>query len=370
MRILCRAGMRLMVLLALYSCGKTENDKNGLVSLKLRSTGLQSVALTLADKELPLLMLDTMTANVVELEYYKVPIRRINLVSGFDGTAYTAASPNFYTCDSSKTEDECLVDLSKSILVDNLLSTANVTDNGVTADASYDGAAIEFCKEGSATTDSYKIKIKGSVVMGGTLYYTSATQGLSSSLTSAEEVQISVKCSGKTTSFLSPVTLGPDKSVTLVIYADPNGNVFGTSSAALANSNCTGTGAYSVCASLPSIFIAVDTAVPTIERYALNVTSTKAGSAYRNLLLKLVVDSASNPVGATLQEHYRNDTAEKSLNTSFMDLNRLTKNADATYDLAYFSQTVIKNFKRGTDTGNKVLALADGTLIFNQKSIP
>lgn len=370
MRSLLRFGLGALAVVFVNGCGKKDSDSSGGLSIKLRSTGIQSVALSLKESFVPYAMLDTMLANVLELEYYKVPIRRINLVSGFDGSKYSSASPNFYACDSSKSDDDCLVDLSKSMLVDNLLSSANNTNATVTSDTSYDGAAIEFCKDGSSSSDTYKIRIKGSVVLNGTSYYTSATQGLSSSLTAAEEVQISVKCSGKSSPFLSPVTLGPSKSVSLVLYADPNGNAFATSSSTLANSNCTGTGTYSVCAALPSIFLAADATVASVERYALTVTSTKSGGAYRNLLLKLPINSEGSPIGATLQEHYRGDAAEKSLQTALVDLNQVAKNTDGTYNLTYFSQAVIQNFKRGTDTGNKILALADSTLTFNQKLLP
>lgn len=367
MRFLGSGFICILVIIALNSCGKKESDKSGSVSAKLRSTGLKSVALTSEVSIIPSRsMMATMSANIVELEYYKVPVRRIKLVAGFDGTKYSSASPNIYTCDNSKSDDDCLVDLSKSVLVDNLLASGSTTELNVSGDATYDGAAIDFCKDDHTASDTYNIRVKGSVVMGSTIYYTSATQGLSASLTAAEEVQIPVVCAGKSTPFLSPVTVGPDKSVTLVIYADPNGNVFGTSSAALANSNCTGSGTYALCASLPSVFLSADTAVPTIERYALSVTTTKSGTAYRNLMLKLLLNSADSPIGATLQEHYRNDAAEKSLNTALIDLNQVAKNSDGTYDLTYFSQSVIKNFKRGTDTGNKILALADSELTFNQ----
>lgn len=367
MRFIGKGMLFLTVVAAVNGCGTKESDKSGSVSAKFRSTGLKSVALTSEEPQISTLKtMATMTANIVELEYYKVPVRRINLVAGFDGSKYSSASPNIYSCDSSKSDDECLVDLSKSILVDNLLASSSTSELSVSGDATYDGAAIEFCKDDHTSSDTYKIRVKGSVVINGTLYYTSASQGLSSTLTAAEEAQLPVTCAGKSTPFLSSVTVGPDKSVSLVIYADPNGNVFGTNSSTLANSNCIGSGTYALCGSLPSIFLSSDTATPTIERYALTVTTTKSGSAYRNLMLKLLINSSDAPIGATLQEHYRNDTAEKSLHTALIDLNQVTKNADSTYDLTYFSQKVIQNFKRGSDSGNKILAIADAELTFNQ----
>lgn len=368
MRYYLRLSCALAVFLSFQSCGKKDSD-SGSAAIKLRSSGLHSVALSLVESMQAFTVIDTMTANTLELEYYKVPIRRISLISGFDGTKFTSSSASLFSCDASKSDDDCLVDLSKSILVDNLLPQSSVTESLSTSDASYDGAAIDFCKDGASTSDAYKIRVKGSVVMGGTLYYTSATQGLSSSLTAAEEVQLTVTCTSKLVPFLSPLTVSSGKAVSLAIYADPNGNVFGTKSPASASSNCLGSASLGVCAALPSFFLSSDETTPTIERYGLTVTTTKSGNAYRNLLLKFAFQSDGSAIGTTLQEHYRNDTAEKSLTTPLFHLSKVTKNTDSSYELKYFTQDVIKNFKRGTDSGNTVLALVDAPLVFNQKQI-
>ena len=368
MRCLFQISCAVTILLTFQSCGKKDSSK-GSIAVKLRSTGLQSVALNLNDSLPRFTLVNTSTANVLELEYYKVPVRKISLVSGFDGTKATSASSGFYSCDSSKSDDDCLVDLSKSMLVDNLLSTASSTDNTISSDASYDGASIDFCKDGTTTSDTYKIRLKGSVVMGGTLYYTSALQGLSSSLTAAEEVQIPVPCAAKLAPFLSAMSLSSDKAASLTIYADPNGNVFGTTSPSAATANCLGSSSLGVCAALPSIFLSSDSATPTVERYALTVTTMKGSNAYRNLLMKLLFGSDGSAIGATLQEHYRNDTAESALVTPLFNLSQIVKNSDSTYNLTYFSQDVIKSFKRGADSGNKILSLAPATLTFNQKQL-
>lgn len=314
-----------------------------------------------------------MLANVVTLDYYKVPIRRINLIGGGNhgATGYTTASEDFYTCDSSKTDAECSIDLSQGITVDNLLAGAGATSLTVSGDVAYDGAAVEFCPDGSGTSGgTYKVKIKGNVLMGSTTYYTSAASGLSSALTAAEEAEITVPCSGASTYFADTVTMGPDKPVSMVIYADPNGNVFGTTYKTLANSNCLGEETLALCAGTPSIFLTVDTATPTVERYKLTVTTkTSSSAAYRNLMLKMLFNSSDVIIGGTVQEYYLNDTADKSLHTAFMNLGTATKNADSTYTFGYSGASLIANFKRGTDTGNKVLTVATEVLTFSQAKL-
>jgi hypothetical protein len=255
--------------------------------------------------------------------------------------------------------------------VDNLLAGAGASSLTVSGDVSYDGAAVEFCPDGGGTSGrTYKVKIKGSVLMGSTTYYTSATSGLSSALTAAEEAEITVPCSGASTYFADTVTLGPDKPVSMVIYADPNGNVFGTTYKTLANSNCLGEETLALCAGTPSIFLTVDTATPTVERYKLTVsTKTSTSAAYRNLMLKMLFNSSDVIIGGTVQEYYLNDTADKSLHTAFMNLGTATKNADSTYAFGYSGNSIIENFKRGTDTGNKVLTTVTEVLTFNQAKL-
>jgi hypothetical protein len=96
--------------ISIAGCGAKKKTKTAAVSAKVRSTGLS--ALKLSDSDINLTTTTTgsgMLANVVTLEYYKVPVRRINLIGGGNhgATGYTSASENFYTCDASKTDAEC-----------------------------------------------------------------------------------------------------------------------------------------------------------------------------------------------------------------------------------------------------------------------
>lgn len=372
--------MKLVIFMAIAAisisgCGKKKTTKSAAVSAKVRSTGLST--LKLAGTDLDLTTTTTlgsgMLANVVTLEYYKVPIRRINLIGGGNHGAagYTTASENFYTCDAAKTDAECSIDLSQGITVDNLLAGAGASALTVEGDVTYDGAAVEFCPDGTGTTGrTYKVKIKGSVLMGSTTYYTSATSGLSSSLTAAEEAEITVPCSGASTYFADTVTLGPDKPVSMVIYADPNGNVFGTTYKTLANSNCLGEETLALCAGVPSIFLTVDSATPTVERYKLTVTTkTSSSAAYRNLMLKMLFNTSDVAIGGTIQEYYLNDTADKSLHSAFFNLGTATKNADSTFTFSFSGNSIIEKFKRGTDTGNKVLSTVTEVLTFDQAKL-
>lgn len=361
-----------LVGLVSFSCGK-KKEQTASVSAKLRSTGIKSLALDSLNvtQATSTTTLATMTGNVLELEYYKVPVRRINLVSGLGGSGYSQASPNFYACASTKSDDECRVDLSSAITVDNLLSGGgDAAEVVVESDVEYNGAAVEFCADGAGTAGgTYTVKVKGSTTLGTTKYYTSAAGGLSSALTVAEETEIIMSCGGMTTPLLAPATLGPDKTVNMVIYADPSGNVFAADNKGLANSNCTGVETLAVCTSLPSVFITVDTATPIIERYALTVTTKSEGVPYRNLLVKMLFNSSDGAIGATIQERYKNDLAPKALHTALFGMGTVTKNADGTYTFGNYTSEVIKNFKRGSDSGNQVLAAVTEVLTFDQAKI-
>jgi len=371
-------GISLSALLVM-SCTSSEDIKEASVSSKVRSTGLTSSLslVEMADQaQTQLTTLAGMRANsAFSLDYFKVPIRRINLVSGLFGTGYTSASPNFYTCDSTKTETECLVDLSQGITVDNLLTGG--TDGGTVAvesEIDYNGVSIEFCPDGSSGA-TFSARVKGSVKLASTTYYTNAANGLS--ITGpAEEASIKISCGGVTTPLATAVTLGPDKTISIVVYADPNGNVFATNYKTLANSNCTGEDTLAVCTSYPAIFSTVDTATPTVERYFLDVQDTKDGNPYADMLLKMVINSSDEPIGIVLQENYVNLTTEKLLHTPLFALTKAEKNADGTYNLQYSTSgattltNLIKNFKRGTATGLKLESgLSETAATFNVKKL-
>lgn len=314
------------------------------------------------------LFLNTMLANsTVNMESFKVPIHRVNLVAGFSGTAYSEASPAFYTCPGT-TDAECYVDLAESENIDNLLKSSGPGEVKMDRPKVYNGAAVEFCSDSTAGNNNrtFEMLLKGSVVLGEETYYTNAVSGLSLSAP-AEEVKVSAPCGGQTTYTAEPVTLGPDNPVSLVVYVEPAGALLATNFKTLVNSNCAGGESLAICASRPSIFVAVSETKPKVERYLLNVQGSKDGKPWADMLLTTLFDGSNDqPIGATVQQIYRN-TIENRLMHSLQFTLELKKDGEA-YDVSYggtSGSVWLDNLKREDGGEYTISTLVDTTVKVN-----
>jgi len=356
----------IITLCLLVSCG--EEDKKATVSAKLRSTGVDSSLLSLSRGSGGFPLLDKMTANnAIDFTSFKIPIRRINLVSGLTGSAYSSASPNFYSCETSDSED-CMVELTNSDL-DNLIAN-NGNEIKLENDTSYNGVAIEFCNSTSSETDTYDIKINGTVALGSTTYYTNAESGLSATGPS-EEATISATCSGSTTPLLQPVTLGPDKDVNIVLYADPNAMAVATNYKTLVNSNCLGEESLAICSSAVTIFGTVDTVAPTVERYRLSPTTTpSSGGSFADLFVTVLYNSADEPFGAAIHEYYGNSNLERNLHSNHFPFSEVVL-SDSKMTFNYFSTgAIIEGVNRKSDTSDlEISQLVDTTVSLDSSFI-
>ena len=301
-----------IIFLVIISVGCSKFGRKAKIGSKLRSTGN---GLALVDIEQVLqpgfvLQGNTMTANSsFNLETYKVPVSRINLVTGLKGTAYSSASPDIYQC-AGASDGECLVDLTQAITVDDVLR-GNPGEEEVEVSQesqTYEGIAVEFCH----SSREFSAIIKGSVTLGSTTYYTHAVDGLS---TAAPAQEISIKISGGgcgvTTTLLEPVTVEPDSEIKVVLYADPTGAVFATDQKVLANSNCLGSDSLAVCAGYVAVFGTVDNATPTVERYQL-----ETDGGYSDVITTIVLTSSDVPFGAYMRDLYTNKLEKKTLHSA------------------------------------------------------
>ena len=348
--------------LTIAGCGKKKEDEGSAnVGAKVRTAGPASgIALTAfkaVTKELNLA--GSLTANSsFNLESFKVPIYRVNLVTGLSGTGYNGTSPNFYTCPGS-TDADCYIDLASSADVDNLLKTGGDGSINVDEDKTYEGAALEFCGGGT----SFQMLVKGSAELGGETYYTNAAASLSKT-GPAEEVAISAACGGQTTYLQTPVVLGPDKTVNLVLYVEPAGAVLLSDNKTLVNSNCSGQETLAICASRPSVMVAVSDQRPTVERYVLDVEGSDGATPWADMLLTMIFASDGFPVGATVQQIYTNTVQARLMHSLQFTFSKVDVTASG-YNLNYggTSGTAwLSGFKRESGGTYSISTLVDSTV--------
>ena len=358
-----------LTILSSFSCGKKKSSSDlASVDAKLRSTGKAASLTNFAGSEsarsylrqeaTSLLGTAAVANSSVTIESYTVPVGRITLAQGLKGSGYTSGS-SIYECPGA-TDDSCRVDLAKTIDVDNLL---NGPGKKSVAAGTYDGIAVEFCFEHSSDKEGmgngyFDVKLKASVVIGSTTYYTNTTSGLSSTAPS-QEITLRLKGTGcgVTTKLIQPLTLADKDSATITLYADPNGSLLGTDTQApFSNITCVGSDPASLCANPVTVYGTNDSAIPTIERYSLTFTGN-GGTTYSKGLLSVLFNSSSQPIGAMTANIFNNVSSVRALNGNFNFMSVLT-NSDSTLTFqAYGSDAsslvdVISNLNRsGTSTG-------------------
>jgi len=362
------------VLICVMALGVThcqKEDKKGKAGVKVRSTGSGSLqlaarqGLAAVSPKAAMLLADARQSGMLTLDYYKVPISRINLVAGLKGTGYSSASPNLYAC-AATTDDECLVDLGSESEVDNLLKTAG-SDSVAAADAQgaseaemdpaiYDGVAVEFCHEfnaaamGSTDAGYYEARLKGTVVLNGTTYYTNTTDGLSTS-SPAEEVKVRVEGAGcgVTTPLLTAIEVVEDSTINVVLHTDPTGAIFATNDKTYANSSCVGESTLAVCTDPVAVFGTVDDTAPTVERYRLTF-----GGSYADVIATFLFNSSDTAFGATFRHLFDDTEISKTLHSSVTVMKIETNNGLLTlkgYGSDESEVTFVSDFERASHTG-------------------
>jgi len=116
-----------------------------------------------------------------------VPIRAVVLeYESEDGE--TTSDENIYECDDDEyAESGCLVEL-KDKTATNYVGTVINGENSVTVDTgTYNRIDVQYCNE---PENSYTAKLKGSVTLGGTTYYTSSTEVLTTDEASMDYVEV------------------------------------------------------------------------------------------------------------------------------------------------------------------------------------
>jgi hypothetical protein len=351
-----------LAIASIIGCGEEEGGKKIKVKTALRSTGTSGLSLMGSGTGLTTTA-DTFLANsVVTVHSFKLPIGRINLTAGDNGSGYSEASPNFYGCKGT-TNAECMVDVVNTSIKDLLAQAAaeraaetaaaaeTATSEPVEMEAppeakTYTGTAIEICAEGQGGPGkTFTAKLKASGIIGTTTYYTNATTGVSTT-GPAEETDITMDCMGRGSDLITPITMSPDADLELTFWAEPAGTILITNNGPLVNSKCTSStqGEVAFCASLPPFF---GTTVPgdaSAEKFQLNVTttpSTNASGTYADMLATAVFDAKGGAMGGTLKQIYTNTAGEEKLmHASMFEFGNLTATADKlSFKYGYPTQT-------------------------------
>jgi hypothetical protein len=345
--------------LAVAGVACKKDDDKAKVGAKVRSTGssLGLHALQLLKEKRPTAFPvadQTFRANVmVNLDYYKVPISRINLVTELSGTAYNQASSDIYTCTGANNE-ECLVDIAEKTNVDNLLKVAGKeeyeddeasgADQVEVEEQTYDGVAVEFCHNST----SYEIYLKGTVELDGVTYYTDAKNGLKTK-SPAEEVVLDATNTGcgVTTKLIQPVKTTKDSSINIVLYTDPVGSVYATDDIDFHSANgCLGKDNTGICAEPVAIFGTVDDSAPKVERYSLSFAD-----GYNDIMATILFNSDDVPFGAQLRNLYTDEVTARAANSS-ASVMAIATHSDGSFDLKrYDGEDFIAKFKRKAHTG-------------------
>jgi hypothetical protein len=228
-------------------------------------------------------------SNALEIESFRVPIKSINLVTSLPVGSASGNGRNtpVYTC-SGTTNDECLLEFGGTSLADLLDGRA------FTAPAdTFRSVWIETCA--TPGSGGYTAYLRGSVVLGGTRYYTKAAGGISATGPS-EAVPIRYQGCGRTTALPTPVsfvapadtTLARDTSLTFRMFFDIRDIAWGASGTredgqAWLPGGCSpsvrpnfegNAGTPFVCTGYPDLIGTVDTRAIAVERYRLNGGAT------------------------------------------------------------------------------------------------
>jgi hypothetical protein len=388
-----KQALALLAITTSIGCGSEEEGKKIKVKTALRSTGTSGLSLIGNGTGL-INTADAFLANsVVTVDSFKLPIGRINLTAGDNGSGYTEASPNFYAC-KSIVNSECLVDVVNTSIKDLLAQAAAERAAEAAAEAAagevkssepvemeappetktYTGTSIEICADGRDPSEkTFKAKLKASGMIGTTTYYTNAKTGVSTS-GPAEETEITMDCMGRNSDLITPIEMSPDADLELTFWAEPAGTILITNNGPLVNAKCTSStpGEVAFCATLPPFF---GTTVPgdaKAEKFQLDVTttpSTNTSGIYADMLATAVFNAEGDAIGGTLKQIYTNTAGEEKLmHGSMFEFGSLTATADAiSFKYGYPTQTdLIKDMPRKTaGTGLTMSDLVSEKVSFN-----
>ena len=212
-------------------------------------------------------------SSAFTISSFRVPIRAINIAHSVAGSSAFTNAATVYDC-AADSNAGCLVELIGANLDDILGASPRSVGYG-----SYDVIAVQSCK----TEGAYTAYLTGSVVIGGTRYYTKPASGLSPT-GPAEAVAITYQGCSRNLPIVGggfSVADSVSGALTLRLYVDTRDIAWGTpslgaTSGAWFPGSCTPvyTGGAFVCTGYPDVVGTLGSAAPTVERYRVNGGAT------------------------------------------------------------------------------------------------
>jgi hypothetical protein len=288
----------------------------------------------------------------------KTPIRGIYLID-----SSTQHQARLYEC-AGNSEAQCLVDVA-----DNTALAALFDSQSASIDAgSYDSIQISTCKD----EGEYNIRVKGSVTLGGTLYYTALTtiaSGTDGTLSSTDPLSTSsndldyatVRHAGcaKTYTLPEKVTVKDGDSIKVNLFMAMQNVAFArlTSNAVPGGCVQNNAGNESVCVSYPEVVPYVGTVSPVLETYHVTRSQADTTAANADGQILLIVDTLDNILGGFSRRLY-SQTSSGGGSGYDTPLRTISKNSGGTsYNVENYGSSAttsylqFPNFLRSTHNG-------------------
>ncbi len=280
------------------------------------------------------------------------PIMRITLVN-----SSSRNNSEIYEC-SAGTESGCLVDVADNAALAALVSTITV-DEG-----EYDQIQVGTCND-----SGYSSQVKGTVVLGGTTYYTALNSNatphdvLSTTAGNLDYVTVDFTGCAATYNLPSTLTVTADSSVNISLLLSTTNIAWARLGTATVPSGCaeSADNARSACIAYPDVAPVLGTASPTLEAYHVCEGAACAENTASGQIL-LLFDTVDNFLGGFTRRLLSQTSATPSVNydTAFRVFSKIDSTHVSFANYGSSSTTSYVTFNNFTRADHQ------GTMINNQ----
>ena len=253
---------------------------------------------------------------------FVMPIYSIMLARGLTTNVplYTCTPSSNASGDAGSANEDCLVDMADSTVLANLFSQPAAIPPGT-----YDSIVVMTCQSNSA----FVARVKGSVELEGTTYYTtSGTPVLSTEESDLGYASINYGGCGNTVTLPQPVTVGAGDSLTVSAFFTLQNLswVLGNFSTGLGGCAEAPAGSFNVCSGLPVLVAYIGTAAPTLESYYIteDPNDLQAAEAAGQVM---ILSSGGEPFSGFLRRVYSHDSQLNPSVSYDVPLREITRNA-------------------------------------------
>ncbi len=249
-----------------------------------------------------------------------------------------------YEC--SGTGDDCLVDIADPAALTAIAGATSVTVG------TYDTLKVGNCK----SEGGYSAKVKGSVVLGGTTYYTTSNAAAVLSTQIGDLDYATVAFSGCSSDYPIPggIEVTEETPVDFNIFVSLTNIAWANLTGPTIPSGCVGDGSGAVCLSYPDVVPSVGLTSPSLEVYHISEGGAALNTAGGQILA--IFDAANNFLGGFTRRLFT-ETSTGTFGTYDTPLRVFSSNTDGSINLENFgssattSYNVFTNFQRATHSG-------------------